>query len=133
MIGPYRNALMSPCGVTVDRADNPVLVRVCAIAAQPVAPTHWTRRKFSTEYPYCIELIRLRLRLRPSLSYGLINGTSCRRGPEPQHRSALVQPGRATAGTPYRTVRERALAPLSHRTRFSREHPGSQGRRRNLA
>src|SRR5690349_8852838 len=124
---------MLPRGLTVNGAGNPVLVRVCSITACAVAAAHWTTRKFSTEYPYCIELIRLRLRLRPSLSNGLIYGTSCRRGTWPQHCYALVQSCRATAGTSYRTVRERALAPLSYRTRISRQHPGSQGGRGDLA
>src|SRR5262245_59615138 len=68
------------------------------------------------------------LRLRLSLSLGLIDDTP-RRGTWPRHRRALVQPCRATTGTLNRTVRERALAPLSHRSLVSRKHPGSQGRR----
>src|SRR6202022_2185442 len=94
---------------------------------------YWTTQKFSTEYPCHIELIRLGcvcVRFSPC---GLIHDTSCRRGARPQCRRALVQSCRATAGISHRTVRDRALAALSQRTRLSRKYPGSQGRRRNLA
>ncbi len=46
-----RNAVMLPCGLTVDRADNSVFVRVSSIAACFRSFTHWTTKKFSTEYP----------------------------------------------------------------------------------
>jgi hypothetical protein len=75
-----------------------------------VASRTGQRKSFPQNIHVIAKLIRLWLRLRPFLSYGLIYGTSCRRGARPQHRGALVQPCRATAGTPHRTVRERALA-----------------------
>ena len=75
-----------------------------------------------------------RLRQRPLFSpYGLVHDTSTRRGTQPRRGRALVRSCRAAPRISHRTVRDRPLAPLSQRTRLSREHPGSQGRGRNLA
>ena len=72
----------------------------------------------------------VRVRFSPC---GLVHDTSTRRGTRPRHRRALVRSCRAAAGIPHRTVRDRPLAPLSQRTRLSREYPGSQDRGGNLA
>src|SRR6266404_2532119 len=93
----------------------------------------WTTQKFSTEYPCHVQLIRPRcVRVRLS-RYGLVHDTSSRRGTRPRHRRALVRSCRAAAGVPYRAVRDRPLAPLSQRTRLSREYPGGEDRGGNLA
>ena len=54
-----RNAAMLPCSLTVDRADNSVFLRVFFDCRALRSSTHWTTRKFSTEYPCHVQLIRL--------------------------------------------------------------------------
>jgi hypothetical protein len=46
-----REAVMLLHGLTADRADNSVFVRVSSIIARFRSFTHWTTKKFSTEYP----------------------------------------------------------------------------------
>src|SRR6266481_2874278 len=118
--------------LTVDREENPDFYGFQSIPASSRGCV-WTTQKFSTEYPCHVQLIRprcVRVRLSP---YGLVHDTSSRRGTRPRHRRALVRSCRTAAGVPHRAVRDRPLAPLSQRTRLSREYPGGQDRGGNLA
>ena len=93
----------------------------------------WTAKKFSTEYPRHVQLIRLGCVCVRFSPYGLVHDTSRRRGTRPRYCCALVQSRRTAARLSHRTVRNRALAALSRRAGISREPPGSQSRGGNLA
>ena len=54
---------MLPRGLTVDRPNNPVVVRVSTLGRA----TYWTTHKFSTEYPCHVQIDSSRLRLESAL------------------------------------------------------------------
>ena len=124
---------MPPGGLTVDRANNPVLMRVSCPPMVFSSVPDWTAKKFSTEYPCHVQLIRLGCVCVRFSPYGLVHDTSRRRGTWPRYCCALVQSRRTAARISHRTVRNRALAALSRRAGISRESPGSQSRGGNLA